>query len=75
MDNEMHAIMKNNTWELTSLPKGYKAIGVKWVYKKKVNSQGEIVKHKARLVAKDNKLVSIMRRYLHRWQEWRLFDF
>ena len=43
---------KNGTWELTDLPKGGKAIGVKWVYKTKYNEHGEIDKHKARLVAK-----------------------
>ncbi|KAL5756830.1 hypothetical protein ACOSQ2_021576 [Xanthoceras sorbifolium] len=31
---------------------GHKAIGVKWVYKTKRNSKGEIERHKARLVAK-----------------------
>jgi hypothetical protein len=29
MDDEIHAIEKNDTWELTSLPRGHKAIGVK----------------------------------------------
>jgi hypothetical protein len=29
MDDEMHAIVKNDTWELTSLLEGHKAIGVK----------------------------------------------
>ena len=43
---------KNGTWELTDLPKGGKAIGVKWVYKTKFNEKGEVEKHKARLVAK-----------------------
>ncbi|KAJ4700820.1 Retrovirus-related Pol polyprotein from transposon TNT 1-94 [Melia azedarach] len=35
MDEEIKAIVKNDTWELVSLPKGHKAIGVKWVYKVK----------------------------------------
>ncbi|KAE8657590.1 hypothetical protein F3Y22_tig00116989pilonHSYRG00496 [Hibiscus syriacus] len=52
MDEEIKAIEKNDTWELTSLPKGHKAIGVKWVYKTKQNAKGEIERHKARLVAK-----------------------
>ncbi|KAE8676644.1 hypothetical protein F3Y22_tig00111582pilonHSYRG00249 [Hibiscus syriacus] len=52
MDEEIKAIEKNDTWELTSLPKGHKAIGVKWVYKTKQNTKGEIERHKARLVAK-----------------------
>ncbi|KAL5539459.1 hypothetical protein UlMin_045115 [Ulmus minor] len=52
MDEEIRAIKKNDTWELTSLLKGHKAIGVKWVYKTKRNAKGEIERHKARLVAK-----------------------
>ncbi|KAH9681844.1 hypothetical protein KPL71_027113 [Citrus sinensis] len=52
MDEEIKAIVKNDTWELTTLPKGHKAIGVKWVYKTKRNAKGEIERHKARLVAK-----------------------
>ena len=29
MEEEVQAIEKNNTWELTSLPNGHQAIGVK----------------------------------------------
>lgn len=46
------SIEKNRTWELTTLPDGMKAIGVKWVFKTKLNENGEIDKYKARLVAK-----------------------
>jgi hypothetical protein len=35
MDDEMRVIERNDTWELTSLPKDHKVIVVKWVYKKK----------------------------------------
>jgi len=52
MKVEMEAIEKNNTWELTDLPKGVKPIGVKWVFKTKLNESGEVENHKARLVAK-----------------------
>ena len=52
MDDEIKAIVKNNTWELATLPKGQKAIGVKWVYKAKKNANGEVERYKARLVAK-----------------------
>lgn len=52
MDSEMSSIKKNGTWFLTDLPKGAKRIGVKWVYKTKLNELGEVEKHKARLVAK-----------------------
>ena len=37
---------------MIDLPKGGKAIGVKWIYKTKFNEKGEVEKHKARLVAK-----------------------
>ncbi|KAK2999771.1 hypothetical protein RJ639_023300, partial [Escallonia herrerae] len=30
MEDEMNAIDRNKTWKLTTLPKGHKAIGVKW---------------------------------------------
>lgn len=52
MSAEIESIEKNQTWELTVLPKGVKSIGVKWVYKTKVNENGEVEKFKARLVAK-----------------------
>jgi hypothetical protein len=52
MDSEIESIEKNNTWELTTLPKGSKAIGVKWIYKTKFNEMGKIEKYKRRLVAK-----------------------
>jgi hypothetical protein len=52
MDQEMQAIERNDTWELTVLPSGSKTIGVKWVFKTKVNENEEVDKYKARLVAK-----------------------
>lgn len=52
MDMEIGAILKNETWELVNAPKGVKVIGVKWVYRTKLNEKGEIDKCKARLVAK-----------------------
>ena len=38
MVEEMSSPYKNDTWELTELPKGKKAIGYKWVYPKKHGS-------------------------------------
>lgn len=52
MDKEMGAIEKNGTWELTDLPEGARKIGVKWIFKTKLNKKGEVEKYKARLVAK-----------------------
>jgi hypothetical protein len=34
------------------LPTGRKIIGSKWVFKKKLNAEGKVAKHKASLVAK-----------------------
>ena len=55
MEEEIHAIENNDTWELTTLPQGQKAIGVKWVYKIKRTVDGEIDWYKARLIARGYK--------------------
>ena len=52
MNEEMEALYRNATWELTDLPPNRKPIGCKWVYKIKYKSNGEIERYKARLVAK-----------------------
>ncbi|BBN68061.1 transposable element gene, partial [Prunus dulcis] len=52
MDVEIEAIEKNDTRELTDLPAEEKTIGVKWIFKTKLNEKGEVDKYKARLVAK-----------------------
>ena len=52
MNEEYNSIMKNDTWELTELPKNKVPIGCKWLYKSKFNADGSIDKYKARLVAK-----------------------
>lgn len=52
MDEEIDAIEKNQTWELVNLPQGKEVIGVKWVYKTKMNANGDVQKYKARFVAK-----------------------
>ncbi|KAL2497283.1 cysteine-rich RLK (RECEPTOR-like protein kinase) 8 [Abeliophyllum distichum] len=52
MKDEMEMIHKNQTWELVQRPTNQKVIGVKWIYKAKVNPDGSIYKYKARLVAR-----------------------
>ena len=52
MLEEMSSIESNGTWCLETLPTGHCPIGLKWVFKVKKNSAGEVVKHKARLVTK-----------------------
>ncbi|KAK4400425.1 Retrovirus-related Pol polyprotein from transposon RE2 [Sesamum angolense] len=52
MEEEIKMIEKNNKWELADRPKDKDVIGVKWIYKTKLNADGSIQKHKARLIAK-----------------------
>uniref|UniRef100_A0A8R7UNS5 Reverse transcriptase Ty1/copia-type domain-containing protein n=1 Tax=Triticum urartu TaxID=4572 RepID=A0A8R7UNS5_TRIUA len=52
MEAKMDLIRSNDTWDLASLPARHRAIGLKWVFKVKHDPAGNIVKHKARLVAK-----------------------
>jgi hypothetical protein len=52
VQSEMDSIMSNGTWEVVDRPYGCKPVGCKWVFKKKLRSDGTIEKYKARLVAK-----------------------
>ena len=52
VNEEIDAIEKNQTWDLVDIPGDKTSIGVKWVYKTKLNEKWELEKHKARLVAK-----------------------
>ena len=51
MQDEMDSLMSNQTWELTELPKGKKALHNKWVYRVKEEYDGNKC-YKARLVLK-----------------------
>lgn len=52
MRDELEAIEANETWELVKLPHGRRAIGSKWVFKTKVDTENKTQRRKARLVAK-----------------------
>ncbi|CAL9010595.1 unnamed protein product [Prunus brigantina] len=69
MEDEITMIEKNNTWELVDRPFDKPIIGVKWIYKTKLNLDGSVQKNKARLVAKgysrSPELTSM--RPLHQW--------
>jgi hypothetical protein len=49
---EIDSIQSNETWKLVDWSYGCKPVGCKWVFKKKLRSDGTIDKCKARLVAK-----------------------
>jgi hypothetical protein len=52
MKEEMNSIKAQGTWDLTELPKGMKAIGSRWIFKRKKNSEGAVERYKARFCAK-----------------------
>ncbi|KAL0402248.1 UNVERIFIED_CONTAM: Retrovirus-related Pol polyprotein from transposon RE2 [Sesamum latifolium] len=52
MQQELQALERTGTWEITSLPTGKKTIGSRWLFKLKLHSDGTIDRYKARLVAK-----------------------
>ena len=45
-------IEKNNIWELVAIPREREVVSLKWIYKIKLNQEGDIQKHKERLVAR-----------------------
>ncbi|GJV88817.1 zinc finger, CCHC-type containing protein [Tanacetum coccineum] len=50
INDEMESIMGNKTWVLADLPPGYKPLGCKWIFKRKLKVDGIVKKFKARLV-------------------------
>ena len=48
----MHALIKNQTWEVVKLEKGVKLVGCIWVFNVKYNLDGSIERYKTRLEAK-----------------------
>ena len=47
MVDEMASLHKNEAWDLVELPAGRRPIRSKWVFKKKMNLEGKVEKHKA----------------------------
>ena len=52
MQAEYDALIENKTWTLTDLPTNAKVIDSKWVFKTKLDQDGNIDRFKARLVVK-----------------------
>jgi hypothetical protein len=46
MNEELDQIEKNKTWDLVPRPNDKNVIGTKWVNKKKLNEDGQIVRNK-----------------------------
>ncbi|XP_047171879.1 uncharacterized mitochondrial protein AtMg00820-like [Vigna umbellata] len=52
MQDELNQVKRNNVWELIPREKTQQVIGTKWVFRNKMDDYGEIIKNKAKLVAK-----------------------
>ncbi|PNY05239.1 retrotransposon-related protein [Trifolium pratense] len=51
MQEELNQFERNDVWSLVPKPSHKNIIGTKWVFRNKLNEQGEVVRNKARLVA------------------------
>ena len=49
---EVRALEKNGTWEMSDLPNGKNTVGCKWIFTVKHKADGSVERFKARLVAK-----------------------
>jgi hypothetical protein len=50
--DELDSIEKNNVWKIVTKPKNVNIISTRWVFVKKTDEHGNLVKYKARLVAR-----------------------
>jgi len=51
MQEELNQFQRNDVWDLVPKPIQKNIIGTKWVFRNKLNEQGEVTRNKARLVA------------------------
>jgi len=51
MQEELNQFQRNNVWDLVPKHPQKNIIETKWVFKNKLNEQGEVTRNKARLVA------------------------
>jgi hypothetical protein len=52
MVEEMDALENNGAWHIVEFPSGKKYVGIKWLFKKKLNEKVKVVKYKSHLVEK-----------------------
>src|SRR5258705_2320660 len=57
IQQELDALHSNNTWSVVPIPVGQNIDGSKWVFKLKHDADGNINRHKARLVAQGGGLL------------------
>ena len=51
MQEELNQFQRYDVWDLVPNPRQKNIIGTKWVFRNKLNEQGEVVRNKARLVS------------------------
>ena len=51
-ESEIDSMDENQVWNLVDLPDRHRTIECKWIYKKKIDMDGNVHIYKARLVAK-----------------------
>ncbi|XP_035215308.1 uncharacterized protein LOC118188897 [Stegodyphus dumicola] len=52
MEKELENLKRNETWDIVPRPEGRKVVKCKWVFKRKLNKDGQVERYKARLVAR-----------------------
>jgi hypothetical protein len=52
MEEEIEQIEKNKIWSLVPRPEDKNVIGTKWVFRNKLDENGEVTRNKERLVYK-----------------------
>ena len=77
MQQEIQGLETNGTWVIEELPTNKKALGCKWVYKIKYNSNGTVERYKAWLVILGNHQVQGIdcTKTLLRWPKWLQYAF
>ena len=51
MQEELNQFDKSKVWTLVPPPKGYSVIGVRWIYKNKLDKSEKVIRNKAKLMA------------------------
>ena len=51
MQEELNQFQRNDVWDLVPKHSQKNIIGTKWVFRNKLNEQGEVTRNKAKLVA------------------------
>ena len=72
MKEELDQIVKNDTWEFVPRPKDMNVIGNKWVFRNKMNEQGEVLRNKQYWYVKviHNSWELISKKLLHLLLDW-----